>query len=103
MDNLEFRTDKRRRSEEALGRELPDLENYFAEGSIEIVTHDEWFLKGGAFDLQRVANQFKEKLDEAVARGYAGMRVNGSPAWLQKEDPTPILPIRGRSRAVIPQ
>ncbi len=36
--------------------------------------------------LIRVANRFKEKLDEALAKGYAGMRVNGSPAWLQKKD-----------------
>ena len=73
-------------AKEGLRQALPDLERYLAEGSIEIVTHDEWFLNGEAFDLHRVANRFKEKLDEALARGYAGMRVNGSPAWLQKED-----------------
>jgi len=74
-------------AKEALGQSLPDLERYLAEGSMEIVTHDEWFHKNGnAFDLHRVANQFTEKLHEALSRGYAGVRVNGSPAWLQKED-----------------
>jgi hypothetical protein len=52
----------------------------------EIVSHDEWFHNGETFDLHRVANRFREKLDEALAWGYAGMRLNGSPAWLQKQD-----------------
>ncbi len=73
-------------AKEALGQALPDLQRYLAEGSIEIVTHDEWFQSGAAFDLHRVANQFEEKLDEALARGYVGLRVNGSPAWIATED-----------------
>src|SRR6267143_452506 len=70
----------------SLGQAVPDLDRYLAEGRIEIVRHDQWFLKGGAFDVHRVANRFKEKLDEALAKGYAGMRVNGSPAWIQTKD-----------------
>ena len=73
-------------AKEGLRQAMPDLERYLAEGSIEIVTHDDWFLNGKDFDLQRVVNRFKEKLDGALARGYVGMRVNGSPAWLQKEN-----------------
>jgi PAS domain S-box-containing protein len=70
----------------ALRKALPDLDRYLAGGSIEVVAHDDWFLYEGAFDLHGVANRFKEKLDETLARGYAGMRVNGSPAWIYKED-----------------
>ena len=72
-------------AKEALQQALPDYERYLAEGSIEIVRHDEWFQNGETFDFHRVANRFKEKLDEALARGYVGMRINGSPAWLQKK------------------
>jgi signal transduction histidine kinase len=71
----------------ALRNAVPDLDRHVAERSIEIVGHDEWFLEAGAFDLYRVANQFKEKLDDALARGYLGMRVNGSPAWLLTKNP----------------
>jgi signal transduction histidine kinase len=53
-----------------------------AERSIEIVGHDDWFLVGKTFDRYTVADQFKKKLNDALDRGYAGMRVNGSPAWL---------------------
>jgi PAS domain S-box-containing protein len=75
-------------AKEGLRQALPDFERYLADRSIEIVTHDEWFQNGGPFDLRRVASRFKEKVDEAIARGYAGVRVNGSPAWLQKDDRT---------------
>src|SRR5258708_35313157 len=72
---------------EALGEAVSDLDRYLAEGRIEIVAHDHWFLKNGVFDFHRVACAFKEKLDEALASGYAGLRINGSPAWIQTEDP----------------
>src|SRR2546425_1793242 len=72
-------------------RIAPDFDRYVAERSIEVVAHDHWFLNGGTFDLHKVANRFKEKLDEALARGYAGMRVNGSPAWLYKDDDNELV------------
>lgn len=73
-------------AKEALGQAVADLDRHLADGRIEIVSHDRWFFKGGIFDRHRVATEFKKKLDEALARGYAGMRVNGSPAWIQSKD-----------------
>src|SRR6266404_4465583 len=75
----------------ALRRYLPDLDRYVAEQSIEVVAHKDWFLMGGTFDLYKVANRFREKLDEVLARGYAGMRVNGSPAWLYRPDDNELI------------
>jgi signal transduction histidine kinase len=66
----------------ALRNALPDLDRYVAERSIEVVGHEDWFLSGNTFDPFKVAARFKKKLIDALARGYAGMRVNGSPAWL---------------------
>jgi PAS domain S-box-containing protein len=86
----------------ALRKALPDLDRHMAEGSIEVVGHDEWFIEGRAFDLQRVVNRFKEKVDEALARGYAGMRVNGSPAWMRKEDGKELLEFEGEVDRLFP-
>ena len=55
-------------------------------GRIEIVPHTEWYLKEGVFDLKRVIGDWDEKLAEALARGFDGMRVNGNTAWLTKEN-----------------
>jgi len=71
----------------ALHGVLPDLDRYVAKRSMEFVGHDAWFLNGGSFDFQRVANQFKEKVDKALARGFVGMRVSASPAWLETSNP----------------
>ena len=81
ISNSELLTAQEARN--ALQKVLPDLDRYVAERSLEVVGHDAWFLNGGSFDFHRVANRFKEKVDEALGRGYVGMRVNGSPAWLQ--------------------
>ena len=71
----------------ALRDALPELDRYVAQRSIEVVVHDDWFLSGRTFDPHKVANRFRKKLNEALARGYAGMRVNGSPAWLRDAGP----------------
>src|ERR1700682_318977 len=71
----------------ALRDALPDLDRYMTERSIEVVGHEDWFLSGNTFDPHKVAARFRMKLNEALARGYAGMRVNGSPAWLRDAGP----------------
>src|SRR6266404_4140085 len=85
ISNSELLTVQEARS--ALRKALPDLDRYVAERSIEVVSHEDWFLSGNTFDPDKVADRFKKKLNEALARGYAGMRVNGSPAWLHDAGP----------------
>src|SRR5260221_11993242 len=70
----------------ALGQAVPDLDQYLADRSIEIVGARDWYLQDGAFDLNRVISGWNEKLARASARGYAGVRVTGDTAWLEKKD-----------------
>jgi signal transduction histidine kinase len=70
----------------ALKRVVPDLDQYLADHSIEIVAARDWYLQDGTFDLKRVINGWNEKLTSASARGYAGVRVTGDTAWLEKKD-----------------
>jgi PAS domain S-box-containing protein len=65
---------------------LPDLDQHLDERSIEFAGHD-WFLNRGSFDFRWVATQFKQKVDEVLGSGHVGMRVNGSPAWLETSNP----------------
>ena len=53
---------------------------------MEILPGDVWYLEGGVFDLQRALNGCQEKLHQALARGYAGMRLTGDATGLQKKD-----------------
>jgi C4-dicarboxylate-specific signal transduction histidine kinase len=71
---------------DALKNAVPDLDRYLADSSIEIVPASDWYLRGGTFDLKRVTSGWREKLARASARGYAGVRVTGDTAWLEKKD-----------------
>jgi PAS domain S-box-containing protein len=71
---------------DALRQAVPDLDRYASDRSIEIFFSRDWYLKEGAFDLDRAMNACNEKLRQALARGYAGMRFSGDAFWLQEKD-----------------
>jgi PAS domain S-box-containing protein len=71
---------------DALMDAAPDLDRYMADGSLEVLSSKDWYLQGGTFDLKRVTARWHERLAGALARGYAGVRVTGDTAWLQKGD-----------------
>jgi DNA-binding CsgD family transcriptional regulator len=73
---------------QALGLGVPDFDRYMSEGSIDLIPQSRWFAVSGRFETAAVVQRFREKLEDAISRGYAGLRVNGSPAWLHTADPT---------------
>src|ERR1700693_2323070 len=70
----------------ALKRAVPDFDRYLNDQSIEIVLARDWYLQNGRFDRMKVTDGWNEKLARASARGYAGVRVTGDSAWLEKQD-----------------
>jgi signal transduction histidine kinase len=70
----------------ALQQAVPELDRYVADRSIEMFLGQEWYLQGGSFDVKRILAVLNEKLAQALARGYAGMRVSGNTTWLQTKD-----------------
>ncbi len=70
----------------ALRKGVPDLDRHLADQSIEMFVGEEWYLKNGRFNLKRITSAWNEKLEQALARGYAGMRVSGDTYWLRKKD-----------------
>jgi DNA-binding CsgD family transcriptional regulator len=70
----------------SLRRAVPHSDQYLADGNIEIVSAQKWYFDGGAFSPKRALRRWNQKLEQASARGYAGMRVAGNPAWLRRKD-----------------
>jgi len=70
----------------ALNQAVPELDRCLTDHSIEIVSARDWYLQGGTFDLKRVIGGWHEQLTRALASGYAGVRVTGDTAWLEKKD-----------------
>jgi len=68
----------------AMAQAMPDFAQYLAKGQIEILPHERWYLKDGVFNLQRVLDGWIDKLNQALDGGYAGMRVTGNTAWLER-------------------
>lgn len=69
--------------------------------TIELISHDKWYLKDGAFDSLRVIDGLKLKLDQALKRGFAGMRVHGDEAWLTEKDRGNFLEYEARLNGVL--
>src|SRR5438874_4599558 len=70
----------------ALNQAVPELDRCLTDHSIEIVSARDWYLQGGTFDLRRVIHGWHAQLTRALASGYAGVRVTGDTAWLEKKD-----------------
>lgn len=70
----------------ALLQAFPGAARHLSAGNIEIIPHSKWYVVDGVFDTQRVIAGWKQKLGQALANGYAGMRVNGNEAWLTESD-----------------
>jgi len=68
----------------ALRRIVPDLNIYLAKGQIEIISYNDWFFTGDAFDSEKVSNGCAEKLTYASQSGYEGVRLCGNNSWLDK-------------------
>lgn len=71
---------------EVLATALPDYARFLKAGQIEFIPYDKWYLKGGAFGLDRVLSSWITKLNQALAKGFDGIRVTGNAAWLEKKD-----------------
>ena len=73
-------------AEPALREAMPDFEQRLNKGQIEIIPHTEWYLQGGYFDPLKVRQGWVDKLNQALAQGYAGMRFVANISWLEKQD-----------------
>jgi len=68
----------------ALEKNVPHFQQYLEKKSIEILPYMDWFMPAGKFDAEKISNAWILKLDEALARGYDGMRINGNETWLER-------------------
>jgi PAS domain S-box-containing protein len=73
-------------AKEALRKDVPDIDVYVEKGQIEIIPYTQWYVKEGIFDSERLLNGWVEKLNQALSKGYDGLRLTGNTFWLEKKD-----------------
>jgi len=80
---------------------VPDFASYLADDRVEIVSANDFFLQGGTFDRERVAEALVAKLAGLSARGYAGVRLTGDTSWVTKKDWIPFCELEDGINQVI--
>jgi hypothetical protein len=70
---------------DAMTRALSGFDRYRAEGRIEIFSDREWYFQDGTPDLKQVLLRWNEKLSQARARGFEGIRVTGRPIYFENK------------------
>ena len=69
-----------------MARTMPDFNEFFESGQIEVIPYTEWYLTNGVFNAERVLNGWVERLQKAKAMGLSGLRLTGDTSWLEKAD-----------------
>jgi signal transduction histidine kinase len=69
---------------QGLQKTVPDFPKYIQKKSIEILTYMDWFMTNKEFDGEQINTAWLEKLDQALEKGYDGLRINGNESWLQR-------------------
>jgi DNA-binding CsgD family transcriptional regulator len=66
---------------DALRPHLPDFDRRLASGQVEIVPGHDLYRKPGRVDCKAVMEALEAKAEAALAVGYDGVRLSGSPLW----------------------
>jgi len=73
-------------AEKSLSQAVTNLDDYIKKGQIEILDYSQCYTKSGKFQADRVLQGWVQKHDEAIKRGFDGLRVTGNTFWLEKKD-----------------
>ncbi|MCJ7615248.1 MAG: MEDS domain-containing protein, partial [Desulfobacterales bacterium] len=70
----------------SLGEAVENLDDYIERGQIEILDYSQWYTRSGQFNADEVLQGWVEKLNQALQRGFDGLRLSGNTFWLEKKD-----------------
>jgi len=71
---------------EAMGKAVPDFTQYLERGQRNFISYTDFYFKDGVLTLQRVEDVLSEGINQALAKGYDGLRGTGNMAWVERED-----------------
>lgn len=70
----------------ALAAVMSDLDEREARGQIEIIDHGDWYRRAGELSPTSIVQAWIERERIALARGYAGLRLSGNTAWIERDE-----------------
>lgn len=68
----------------ALARHLDDVDEYFASGQLEVLSHPSWYLdtSGRLKSFEEISQALLVRQDRALAKGYKFLRAAGDAGWV---------------------
>ena len=72
-------------AKDSLRAVVPDLDHRLTIGQMDIVPHAQWYLAGEDFDFDSVLWEWTGRAQQAVKRGYLGLRVTGDATYLRDQ------------------
>ncbi|AWK89677.1 sensor histidine kinase [Azospirillum thermophilum] len=69
-----------------LRKAVPDLDRRMRKGQIEIIDHNDWYLRSGKMGADEVITGWLQRKEQALSRGYDGFRLTGNTYFLEAED-----------------
>ncbi|AKB83163.1 Sensory transduction histidine kinase [Methanosarcina barkeri 3] len=73
-------------AKEALRKVVPDIDTCLEKGQIEFISCMSWYSENGILNSEKVLNVWIEKLNQALIKGYDGVRLTEDVSWLKKEN-----------------
>ncbi len=65
---------------------VPDLDSRQKSGPQEIHDHQDWYIRTGKTDAQATLRGWVEQEEQALAAGFAGLRLTGNTYWVERSD-----------------
>jgi PAS domain S-box-containing protein len=71
--------------EEAMNNAMPNFNEYLTAGQIQILTYHNFYLDKGNFDVDNLIKKGKGIYDEALLKGYYGLRISTDESWIERK------------------
>lgn len=88
---------------EVMRQAVGDFDGYLQRGQIEVIPVSEWYMPDGRFRGDRVLDAWIARLEQALAHGYAGLRMSGDTFWVDKDQWEDFIRYEARVNEVIGQ
>ncbi|NMO18368.1 histidine kinase [Pyxidicoccus fallax] len=70
----------------ALRNAVPDLEKRLRTGQLEVLDHEDWYIRTGKTDAESTLRGWVDQAEQALTKGFAGLRLTGNTYWVERSD-----------------
>ncbi len=73
-------------AEKSLSQAVTNLDDYIKKGQIEILDYSQCYIKSGKFQADQALEGWVKKHEQAIKRGFDGLRFTKNASWLEKKN-----------------